>query len=234
MSDDNAVTLAAANDRLRVLSSRVISIQEEERRHISRELHDDVGQSLTALKMGLHRLGPLAGADAQSLLAECLSMAGSTLERVRQLAHDMRPPQLDLLGLEEAMCWLVDGQRAATGLDIKSHFNGLLHRRFSPEIEIACYRITQEALSNATRHAHANSILVTLEAGRTRLRLTVRDDGRGFDPKAVARRARGTGSLGLISMEERAALADGVLELRSNEGDGAMVRVTFTLSPPQE
>lgn len=234
MSQDSAETLAAANDRLRVLSSRVITIQEEERRHISRELHDDVGQSLTALKMGLHRLVPLAGADAQALLAECVSMAGATLERVRRLAHDMRPPQLDLLGLEEAMRWLVEGQRAATGIEIKSHFNGLLHRRFSSEVETACYRITQEALSNATRHANPKSILVTLEAGRTRLRLTVRDDGRGFDPSSAARRSLGSGSLGLISMDERAALAGGVLELRSDEGDGAMVRVTFTLSPEQQ
>lgn len=216
-------------ERLRVLSARVLSIQEDERRHISRDLHDDVGQALTALKIGLHRLMPMVDGDATEILATCIGMADTTLERVRQLAYDMRPPQLDELGMEEAVRWLVERQRAATGIDIKCHFNGLLNRRFPEEMESACYRITQEALSNATRHAQASSILVTLEASAQMLRLTIRDDGLGFD--ATARNALPSRSLGLISMDERANLAGGHLSVGSESGQGTMVRVIFALKP---
>jgi signal transduction histidine kinase len=216
-----------AVERLRVLSARVLSIQEEERRHISRDLHDDVGQSLTALKFGLHRLVPHTGGESLEILDTCIAMADATLERVRQLAYDMRPPQLDELGLEEALRALVERQREATGLDIKCHFNGLKARRFPEGVESACYRITQEALSNATRHAQARSILVTLEAGAQLLRLTVRDDGRGIDK---GRLARPSTSLGLIGMEERAALASGLFEVGSELGQGTMIRVTFRLA----
>jgi signal transduction histidine kinase len=216
------------NDRLRVLSARVLSIQEEERRHISRDLHDDVGQALTALKFALHRLTPMVTGDAAEILSACIGLSDTTLERVRQLAHDMRPPQLDELGMEEAVRWLVERQRAATGVDIKCHFNGLLDRRFPEAMESACYRITQEALSNAMRHAEARSILVSLEASAHLLRLTVRDDGKGFD---AARKALPACGLGLISMSERANLAGGHLNVGSEAGQGTMVRAVFPLEP---
>ena len=219
-------------ERLRVLSARVLSIQEEERRRISSDLHDDIGQSVTALKFGLHRLAsaPRLGGAATALVSECIGMADATLERVRQLAYDMRPPQLDQLGLEEALHWLVERQRAATGLDIKSHFNGLLNRRFGQAMESACYRIAQEALSNASRHAGASSILVAVEASPRALTLTVRDDGKGFDPRTVARRAVKSSSLGLISMEERARLAGGRLAVQSDPGHGTIIRAVFRMA----
>lgn len=212
--------------RLRELSARVLTIQEDERRHISRDLHDDVGQSLTALKIGLHRLEPLLHSEGLALLGECTVIADETLERVRQLAHDMHPPQLDLLGLEEALRALVERQRVATGLDIKSYFNGLLGRRLNPTIESACYRIAQEALGNTCRHADPRSTLVSVEVGVRTLRLIIRDDGKGFDA-ANAGRQSGGGSLGLISMAERAKLAGGTLEVTSELGSGTLVRAVF-------
>jgi len=220
-------------ERLRVLSARVLSIQEEERRRISSDLHDDIGQSVTALKFGLHRLAstPRLSGDAVSLVSACIGMADATLERVRQLAYDMRPPQLDQLGLEEAVHSLVERQRAATGLDIKCHFNGLLNRRFSPAIESASYRITQEALSNATRHARASSILVAVEASQRALTVMIRDDGTGFDARSLARRVAKTSSLGLVSMDERATLAGGRLSVDSDAGQGTIIRATFPVKP---
>jgi signal transduction histidine kinase len=213
--------------RLQTMSARLLSIQEEERRHISRDLHDDVGQSLTALTFALHRLEPPPGDKGRALHAECIAMADAALERVRQIACDLRPPQLDELGLEEALHWLVERQAIATGLAIRCHFNGLLGRRVPPAIESACYRITQEALSNATRHAAARSILVAVEADAATVRLTIRDDGKGLDPAA---RARGASSgLGLIGMAERAALAGGKLAVTGEPGQGTMVRATFAL-----
>lgn len=221
-------------ERLRVLSARVLSIQEEERRRISSDLHDDIGQSVTALKFGLHRLASTSrlGGAATKLVSECIGMADATLERVRQLAYDMRPPQLDEFGLEDALHWLVERQRASTGLDIKCHFNGLLNRRFELAKESACYRIAQEALSNASRHAGASSILVAVEASPRALTLTIRDDGKGFDARTVARRAVKSSSLGLISMDERARLAGGRLAVQSDPGQGTIIRAVFRTSAP--
>ncbi len=219
------------NERLRVLSARVLSIQEDERRRISRDLHDDIGQSVAALNFGLHRLAssPELSDEGNTLVSECIGMADATLERVRQLAYDIRPAQLDPLGLEEALIWLVNRQRALTSLNIKCHFNGLLNRRFAPTMETACYRIAQEALSNATRHARAASILVLVEASARALTLVVRDDGAGFDTRAVARRAVKSSSLGLISMDERATLAGGRLTVSSDLGHGTTIRAVFNL-----
>lgn len=228
--------MATVTERLRELSARVLSIQEEERRRISRDLHDDIGQSVTALKFGLHRLAasPRLSGPAAALASECIGMADATLERVRKLAYDMRPPQLDQFGLEEALHWLVERQRAATGLDIKCHFNGLLTRRFAHGMESACYRITQEALSNASRHADASSILVAAEASPRALTLTVRDDGKGFDTRSPARRAVKPTSLGLISMDERARLAGGKLTVQSDPGQGTIIRAVFRMAAPRK
>lgn len=215
--------------RMRELSARILTIQEDERRHISRDLHDDVGQSLTALKIGLHRLEPLLPTEGLKLLGACTTIADETIEHVRQLAHDMHPPQLDQLGLEEAIRSLVERQRANTGLDIKSHFNGLLGRHVPATIASACYRIAQEALRNCCSHANPSSTLVCVEAGVRTLRLTVRDDGKGFDTRGATRWRGGRGGLGLISMAERAKLAGGTLEVTSEPAFGTQVRASFPL-----
>lgn len=229
--DDGLIDLevVGVEERLRVLSARVLSIQEEERHRISRDLHDDVGQSLTALRFALFRLAGHLAPEGEAIHSECVALADSTIERVRQLACEMRPPQLDELGLEEALRWLVERQRAATGLDIKCHFNGLLKDRLPAAIETACYRITQEALSNATRHADASSILVAVEATPRILVLTIRDDGRGLRHGVAARERLKPSGLGLISMAERASLACGQVAVSGEAGQGTTVRATFDL-----
>lgn len=219
--------------RMRELSARILTIQEDERRHISRDLHDDVGQSLMALKIGLHRLEPHLHSEGLALLGQCTLIADETLDHVRRLAHEMHPPQLELLGLEEAILSLVERQRANSGPDIKTHFNGLLGRHVPATIASACYRIAQEALVNSCRHADARSTLVCVEAGVRALRLAVRDDGKGFDARSARRWRPGRGSLGLISMAERAKLAGGTLEVTSEPGSGTHVRATFPLAARQ-
>jgi signal transduction histidine kinase len=226
-----AAAVKSGKSRVRVLSARVLSIQEEERRHISRELHDDVGQSVAALKFCLHRLAPMAKGPAAALVSECITLADATLERIRQLSRAMHPPELDALGLEEALRVLVEGLRAVTRLDVKCHFNGLLSRRFAPAVESAAYRIAQEALGNATRHAKASSILLVVEGSTRGLTVTVRDDGLGFDERDAKRRALKSESLGLISMEERAVLAGGKLTVLGNPGHGAIIRADFRVRP---
>ena len=220
--------LADANKRLHAMSKRVLSIQEEERRSISRELHDDIGQSLTALKIGLHRLVQRISDHDRVLLAECLNTADNTLDKLRDLSHELRPPQLDQLGLEGALEWLVGRQRNTTGLDFKCEFSGL-YARLPAEIESVCYRISQEALSNATRHASAKQIRIRVELSDRLLTLAIRDNGVGFDMDTAQKKALKTGSLGLISMEERAQLAGGRLKMRTVPGGGTTVQATFAL-----
>lgn len=224
------LALQDAHRRMQALSGRVLAVQEEERRLISRELHDDVGQTLGALKIGLHRLsrgGP--GEGAPGLMAECLAAADAALEKLRHLSHELRPPQLDQLGLDEALRWLAERQRAATGIEIHFKCAGLGQRRPPAALESACYRIVQEALSNATRHAKASCLHVSLDSDGRLLKLSVRDDGIGFDEAAARERVLKSGSLGLVSMEERAQLAGGRLKIRSVAGSGTTVSAIFPL-----
>jgi two-component system, NarL family, sensor histidine kinase UhpB len=216
-----------AHQRLQALSKRVLAIQEEERRSISRELHDDIGQDLAALKIGLHRLAQANGGAPSALLGDCLAVAETTLEKLRNIAQELRPPQLDQLGLVEAIAWLAERQRRTTGLEIVCEFSGLDEGRPPAALESACYRIAQEALNNATRHGSPKRIVVRVERDGGLLKLSVRDDGVGFDEEAQRLRALKSGSLGLISMEERAELAGGRLKLRSVVGGGTTVSVLF-------
>lgn len=223
------MALDKANRRLQALSTRVLSVQEEERRAISREIHDDVGQSLTAIKIGLHHLARDAAEGARAQLSECVLVADATLEKIRALAQRIRPPQLDQLGLADALVNLVERQALATGIDIRCSLRGTEGRRAPVAIETACYRIAQEAISNAARHGNAALVDVGLEVEGNLLRVTIHDDGVGFDQDAARQVALKSGSLGLIGIEERAHLAGGRLRIRSVKGGGTTVSAIFPL-----
>ena len=218
-----------ANRRLRSLSKRILAVQEEERNVLSRELHDDVSQTLGSLKIGLHRLAQGSVADPAPLVAQCLAEAEAALERLRSLAHELRPPQLDHLGLEDALEWLATRQSAATGLQVQCAFPGGEHRRVPHLLESACFRIAQEALSNASKHAQAKIVRIAIDADDRLLKLTIRDDGVGFDEQATRERTLKAGNMGLVSMEERAQLAGGRLRVRTVVGGGTTVSAIFPL-----
>ena len=216
-----------ANRRLKVLSKRVLDLQEEERHRISRELHDDIGQALVALNIGLHRLQGSGDAGAARILERCIGMADSVQGKVRELSVELRPPHLEQLGLADALRWLANRQADITGIDIRVRSTSERALGLPPEIETACYRICQEALSNATRHGHPHTIAVELVAEASRLRLSICDDGVGFDDNA--RRELAGGGMGLITMEERAELAGGKLEIATEVDAGTTVRAIFAL-----
>lgn len=222
------LALEHAHARLKTLSNRVLSIQEDERRAISRELHDDAGQSLAALKIGLHRLARSGEPDPR-LVDECIETVEDVIDRLRRIAHELRPPQLEQLGLADALRWLADRQARATGIEITCDFPGAGPGRHSSTLESACYRIAQEAISNATRHAHPTRVGVGAESDGKLLKLWVRDDGKGFDQEAERSRAEKGASLGLISMEERAQLAGGRVKIRSVRGGGTTVTALFPI-----
>ena len=221
--------LEGANRRLQYLSERVLAVQEEERRVLSGELHDDVGQSLLALQIGLHRLAQDSVQGKPRLLDECVDIVSALQDKIREVSVRLHPPQLTQLGLVDALRALVSRQRAITGLDIRGAFEGPARGELSSAAEIACYRICQEALNNATRHARARVIEVRTKRERERFCLSIHDDGAGFDADQRREAANATGHLGLISMEERARLAGGELDLRTAPGAGTVVFAAFPL-----
>jgi signal transduction histidine kinase len=215
-----------ANRRLQVLSRQVLSVQEEERRAIALELHDDIGQSLAALKIALHNLGNCVDEREQRRVSDCVAITEEILKDVRRISYSLRPPQLDQFGLRDALRWLAEQQQRATEVAIESRFSGE-ELRAHPSVEVACYRIAQEALNNAVRHARANQVVIELRFRGELMRLAIRDDGVGFDERKASRQALATGSLGLIGMAERAQLAGGRLTVRTRQGAGTTVVAEF-------
>jgi two-component system sensor histidine kinase UhpB len=223
--------LEHSHERLRALSRKLLEVQEEERGRLARDLHDDIGQALTALKIQLESL-PRPGAETalRARIDECVETTRHTLERVRQLSLSLRPPQLDDLGLAAALRSHLDRQARVAGL--ASHFESLeAPQEIAPETETACFRVAQEAINNVLRHARARNLWLRLFMAGGRLALSVRDDGRGFDVESVRRRAGVAASLGLVGMEERTALVGGSFELRSTPGNGTVMLATFPLTP---
>ncbi|MDF2439575.1 MAG: hypothetical protein JWN98_559 [Abditibacteriota bacterium] len=222
----------AGRAQLQVLSHRLIEAQEAERRHIARELHDEVGQVLTAVKLNLQGIQRVAqnptGAKAASIegrLDESIEIVEHALQQVRDLSLNLRPSLLDDLGLGAAMRWYIDRFAKRTEMRVRMQLE--THDRFSSGIETACFRVAQEALTNVGRHAHAQNVLVQLRTDAEHLELTVHDDGTGFDVRAMRERAAGGSSMGLLGMEERASLAGGSLVIESAPDHGTTVRASF-------
>lgn len=217
-----------AQDALQNYSRRLIEAQESERQHIARELHDEIGQVLTAVKINLQsiqRLGP--DSDWTPPLFESIGIVDEALGRVRELSIELRPSLLDDLGLSAALRWYVDRYAQRTGIRAEV-MNGFEEEgRLPRELETACFRIAQEALTNVVRHARANSVSVKLERLRERLVLTISDDGIGFDVEGLFSNASTMAALGLRGMEERALAVRGKIEIESALQNGTRVRAIF-------
>jgi len=222
--------LENANRRLQMLSSKVIEIQERERQHISRGLHDDIGQALTAVKLNLDAMRLRVGADHAGEIDDSLRIVADILQQVRSLSLDLRPPQLDDLGLAAAVRWYIDRKAAAAGLKVRFQ-SGMLPDRLHPDIETACFRIAQEAMTNVLRHAEARNVWVDVRRNGEQLHLSLDDDGRGFDVAAARQRATEGASLGLINMQERASLVGGRIEVTSRPGQGSVIDVFLPSLP---
>jgi two-component system sensor histidine kinase UhpB len=213
--------------QLQALSTRLLEVQEQERRDIARGLHDEIGQSLTLIKIKL-QMALRRGGNDKVQTEECVEITSQTIEQVRTMSLNLRPPVLDDLGLAAALQWALDRQEGATGWEIE-FASDPLPARLAMETETACFRVAQEALTNAARHAQAKKIAVHLRITGEHLELAVQDDGCGFDQEAVRHRPADRSSLGLISMKERAALAGGSLNIQSTIGKGTTVLAKFPL-----
>ena len=218
--------------RMRALSGRIVSLQEEERHAIARELHDEIGQGLTAVKIHLQSMELACEGCERTFstenLREALLAVAKILEQVRGLSLNLRPMQLDDLGLTVALSSLAV-RNADTGGWIAHFDENLSTERFDSNLELACYRVAQEALTNIMRHAGATEVWITLWWSDQALLLTVRDNGRGFD-LGSARSASGTPHLGLLGMEERVKNMAGQFEIRTRRGEGTEVRASFPIA----
>jgi len=220
--------LRESRERLQALSRQLLAAQENERRRLAHELHDEIGQSLTAISINLEAANATAGEACQARLRDALAIVDRALTQVRHLSLDLRPSVLDDLGLEAAVRWCADRQIRLSGLEIRLDSN-FGPRRLPAELETTCFRVVQEALTNVVRHAHARRVWIELH-WREEVELRVRDDGLGFDPGEALRRSAEGSSFGLLGMRERVELLGGTFDLESRPGHGASVRIHFSPS----
>ena len=217
--------LQKSREQLRALAVYLQSVREEERTSIARELHDEIGQALTAIKLSLERNVSNPSAATPGALTQALALANELIGRVRDLSLELRPAMLDDLGLLAALRWHFDRYTAQTKVAVDFKQTGLGKRRFSRDIETTVYRIVQEALTNIARHAKVDQVAVEIDADENRLRLAIKDPGIGFDRDSVSARATG----GLFGMRERAMSLGGRLTLDSSPGAGTLLTAELPL-----
>jgi PAS domain S-box-containing protein len=221
--------LRESEERLRLLSSHLLTAQETERRRISIELHDELGQALIALKHRLRSVEKKLPEDQTTLREECesaLKYVDQVIEDVRRLSRDLKPSLLEELGLSAALQRLLDD--FAKHFRIETSIGGTyIDTLFSREAQIIVYRIFQEALTNIAKHAEATHVSIVARKQDQCVSFLVEDNGRGFDVKRAAIRNPTGRGLGLTAMEERALMLGGSLDISSQEGTGT--RISFTI-----
>ena len=223
--------LIEGESRFRGLARAVWKVQEDERRRLARELHDGLGQTLTALKNQLERLEQKASQDGEvradellARLADSVELARTALHETRELSRLLRPPVLDDLGLLPALAWLARTLEQRTGLVVEVEAEGM-EERLDPDVETLVFRLVQEALTNVLKHAGVGRAEVHLARGGGALALRVSDDGAGFDPMAALGGSDGASGSGLRSMSDRVELFGGRLDVWSAVGKGTVVAV---------
>ncbi len=224
----------ASRARLTTLSRELVQAQEAERRKIARELHDEIGQSMTAVKISLQTLQRrLPDMPAlTSRIDDSIAIVERTLQQVRTLSLDLRPSLLDDLGLVDTLRWYVDRQSQLAGFAAEFRADPPA-MSLPPELETTCFRIVQEALTNVMRHAQARQVQVDLrqegDGGLRQVKLTIVDDGVGFDVQTALKSGA---SSGLQGMQERVSLVCGEIDIQSAPGHGTTIRACFPFESP--
>ena len=222
--------LRASSEQSRNLAARLLTVREKERTRIAREIHDELGQSLTAMKIDLAWLAsrlPRRNVPMLERIRSTLELADSIIQTVRRISTELRPGILDL-GLAAAVEWQAQEFQARTGIECKLRLPA--QEVVAPDASTALFRILQETLTNVARHAGATRAEVVLQKQRARLVLRIRDNGRGFDQADPSLSA----SLGLLGMRERAAMLGGGVSISSAPGKGTSVTAWIPLLPPGE
>ncbi len=227
---ERTAALRVVLEESRLLTARLVSVQENERRHLSRELHDEIGQILTSLKLKLE------GVAAQSItplpaLAEAQQIVQELSVQMREISHTLRPTLLDDLGLLPTLLSHFKRYTERTGIKVHFHHSHLEDRRFMPDLETTVYRLVQESLTNVARHADSPEVNIDVCLDGEVLSLQIADTGKGFDPAKVQTRA----SNGIRGMRERVVLLNGKLRIDSGPATGtiitALLPVVMSASP---
>lgn len=221
--------LEALNGELRRLSSSLIAMQDEERRRIARELHDGLGQELTAAKMIVDGL-LLSGSESngtQHAATDASSLIDRAIQQVRSISHLLHPPLLDEVGLLSALRWFIEGLSKRSGIETALDIQPEDFARLAPELETAIFRIVQEALNNVFRHSGASKAWIALRQNETQLVVTVRDDGKGITDNILEFRPESMG-MGIGGMRQRVKEFNGELRLE-NAHPGTLVEVVIPL-----
>jgi signal transduction histidine kinase len=219
-------------ERLRVLTDRIVMAQEDERLRISRELHDEAGQALTSLKISLDLIRgslPAGQEELRQRLTDLAALTGETMDTLRMLAHDLRPPGLDAFGLNVALEGLCRDFSVRTSMPIE--YEGSELPQLPASLNLSLYRFTQEAFTNIAKHAEANKVSVRLIQSGDSLQLLIADDGKGFayDPDDHT-----WFGIGLVSMQERITLLQGTLAIDSAPGRGTRLTARVPLGVAQD
>jgi len=223
--------LKESERELRLLTVQLLSIQEQERRRVARELHDELGQALTVLKIHLVGIEEMLSPDQKHLKGNCeqmLAYIDTVIENVRRLSWDLCPSCLEDLGLSSSLGYLVDEICRNNNIKCSVVMDEIDHL-FSPETQINIYRIIQESLTNVVKHAKASLIAVNVEKGNGIVSFRIQDNGRGFNLKQTMSGKVTKKNLGLTAMHERALMAHGSLQIASRRGHGTTV--TFSIPP---
>lgn len=221
-------------EKIRVqLLKKLISIQEDERKRIARELHDETSQSLTSLLLMLKMIQQTGDPEeVQKLATAAREVIYNTLEEIQKLSAELRPVALDKLGVKEALKRHIKELSQHVGLNIKYNDQKCKFSRFGPVIETTVYRIVQEALTNAVRHAQPQNIEVTLQCDEKYVEAIIQDDGVGFDLEEIQKGGKET--FGILGMKERAMLVDGELEIVTSPGKGTRILLRLPLTEDRE
>jgi two-component system sensor histidine kinase UhpB len=226
--------LEAIDEANRQRAAQIINAQEEERKRVARELHDETSQVLTSLLISLALLEEsITSPEARERISETRQLAHQTLRAIRSLSIDLRPSALDDLGLLPAVRWYIKEYQQKSGIKVEYQADGL-KERLTSEVETVIYRIVQEALTNVARHAHAQNVNVHLKEKNNAIEVMIQDDGRGFDVQHLLNTKPGLGQergWGLVGMFERAQLLEGTLEIDSRPGKGTTIHALIPLHP---
>ncbi|MGD0493402.1 MAG: ATP-binding protein [Steroidobacteraceae bacterium] len=220
--------LRESTDRLQHFSRRLLAVQEDERRRLSRELHDEFGQLLAGITLHLQAAKGLAGDAARSRLEECVALIQDAGAQLRSLVLELRPTMLESAGLVPTLRWLAKQHEERTGMvtQVVGELNDV-----RSDLAIACFRAVQEALTNVIRHARAQHAWIELNQTDDRLELAIRDDGVGFEVAKALDQAANLGRLGLLGMKERVQILGGDIEIHSEPGGGTRIRISLPARP---
>lgn len=219
-------SLRQSQEEIKRISTKSVLIQEEEKKRVARELHDSLGQTLTAIRIELERLEPRAEkeSDVEKILSKCKRLSDEAINELRAVVESMRPPILDCIGLDGAINKLAEGLSQRMEAEIKKQIN-LNGAQIPPAVEVACYRIMQEALTNVMKHSKASDVEIKAEVKDGHLIMQVSDNGKGFDPTTINE----SECHGVVNIKERATLLGGEALWESHRGKGCVVTVNIPI-----